>query len=165
MSLGPAASFLSEVIEPPPPKAVTASLQALADVGAVTLGGPDAPVPAATLPAAADAPGMAGAGDVAGGGGAAEAAGGAAEALTPLGRHLALLPLEPRLGKLLVMGACLGCLAPALVRRALGCVLLRARSLLVGAGASALCLSKQADASRLTPAPAPSPGHRPSRPR
>jgi ATP-dependent RNA helicase DHX29 len=37
------------------------------------------------------------------------------EMLTPLGRLLALLPLEPRLGKLLVMGAALGCLAPALV--------------------------------------------------
>jgi HrpA-like RNA helicase len=112
MSLGPAASFLSEVIEPPPPKAVTASLQALSDVGAITLGvapTPDAPGPAlaplaaATTPAAPDA------------GGAADGGGAAAEALTPLGRHLALLPLEPRLGKLLVMGACLGCLAPALV--------------------------------------------------
>jgi HrpA-like RNA helicase len=37
------------------------------------------------------------------------------EVLTPLGRLLALLPLEPRLGKLLVMGAALGCLAPTLV--------------------------------------------------
>lgn len=37
------------------------------------------------------------------------------EQLTPLGRLLALLPLEPRLGKLLVMGAALGCLAPTLV--------------------------------------------------
>jgi HrpA-like RNA helicase len=32
-----------------------------------------------------------------------------------LGRHLAMLPLDPHLGKLLVMGAALGCLAPALV--------------------------------------------------
>jgi HrpA-like RNA helicase len=37
------------------------------------------------------------------------------EVLTPLGHLLAVLPLEPRLGKLLVMGAALGCLAPALV--------------------------------------------------
>ena len=36
------------------------------------------------------------------------------EALTPLGRHLAGLPLDPRLGKLLLYGAALGCLAPAL---------------------------------------------------
>ena len=33
--------------------------------------------------------------------------------LTPLGRHLAALPVEPRLGKLLVLGACLACLGPA----------------------------------------------------
>jgi hypothetical protein len=46
--------------------------------------------------------------------GAAAAAGGV-EVLTPLGRLLAVLPMEPRLGKLLVMGAALGCLAPALV--------------------------------------------------
>jgi hypothetical protein len=47
---------------------------------------------------------------------AAAAAAAPVEQLTPLGRLLALLPLEPRLGKLLVMGAALGCLAPALVR-------------------------------------------------
>ncbi|KAG1663311.1 hypothetical protein FOA52_006270 [Chlamydomonas sp. UWO 241] len=35
------------------------------------------------------------------------------EVLTPLGRHLAQLPVEPRLGKLLVLGALLGCAAPA----------------------------------------------------
>lgn len=49
----------------------------------------------------------------------------APESLTPLGRHLAALPLEPRLGKLLVLGALLGCLSPALVR----CVCLLARLL------------------------------------
>lgn len=36
------------------------------------------------------------------------------ETLTPLGRHLAALPVDPRLGKLLLMGAMLGCLGPAL---------------------------------------------------
>jgi HrpA-like RNA helicase len=36
------------------------------------------------------------------------------EALTPLGRHLAQLPLEPRLGKLLVTAAFMGCLSAAL---------------------------------------------------
>lgn len=36
------------------------------------------------------------------------------EALTPLGRHLAQLPLEPRLGKLLVYAAFMGCLGGAL---------------------------------------------------
>ena len=36
------------------------------------------------------------------------------ERLTPLGRHLAALPLDPRLGKLLLYGAALGCLGPAL---------------------------------------------------
>ncbi|EFJ53272.1 hypothetical protein VOLCADRAFT_86387 [Volvox carteri f. nagariensis] len=37
----------------------------------------------------------------------------ALEVLSPLGRQLALLPVGPRLGKLLVLGALLGCLAPA----------------------------------------------------
>jgi HrpA-like RNA helicase len=51
---------------------------------------------------------------------AAAAVEGPVEVLTPLGRLLALLPLEPRLGKLLVMGAALGCLAPTLVSYAQG---------------------------------------------
>ncbi|GAX74754.1 hypothetical protein CEUSTIGMA_g2201.t1 [Chlamydomonas eustigma] len=34
------------------------------------------------------------------------------EQLTPLGHHLAHLPVDPRLGKLLVLGACLACLGP-----------------------------------------------------
>jgi len=37
-----------------------------------------------------------------------------AEDLTPLGRHLASLPVEPRIGKMLVYGAVLGCLGPIL---------------------------------------------------
>ena len=36
------------------------------------------------------------------------------ETFTPLGLHLASLPLDCRLGKLLVVGALLGVLAPAL---------------------------------------------------
>lgn len=40
------------------------------------------------------------------------------EALTALGHHLAQLPLEPRLGKLLLLGAALGCLSPALTMAA-----------------------------------------------
>lgn len=128
MELGPAASFLSEVIEPPPPKAVQASLNALSDVGAINLGPPDAAAVKSLPPAdgaatytpapAAAAANQPAAGAAAAGAEGSEAA--AAEALTPLGRHLALLPLEPRLGKLLVMGACLGCLAPALVSGASG---------------------------------------------
>jgi len=38
----------------------------------------------------------------------------AAGALTPLGRHLARLPVDVRAGKIIVMGAVLGCLRPAL---------------------------------------------------
>ena len=34
------------------------------------------------------------------------------ENLTPLGRHLAALPVDPRVGKMLVMGAIMGCLTP-----------------------------------------------------
>ena len=36
------------------------------------------------------------------------------ETLTPLGRHVAQLPMEPRLGKLLVTAAFMGCLSSAL---------------------------------------------------
>ncbi|KAI3433652.1 hypothetical protein D9Q98_003461 [Chlorella vulgaris] len=38
----------------------------------------------------------------------------AAEELTPLGLHLAALPVDARIGKLLLLSASLGCLAPAL---------------------------------------------------
>lgn len=34
--------------------------------------------------------------------------------LTPLGRHLALLPVDPLIGKMIVIGACVGCLDPVL---------------------------------------------------
>ena len=36
------------------------------------------------------------------------------EELTPLGSHLARMPLEPRVGKILIYGALLGCIDPAL---------------------------------------------------
>ena len=36
------------------------------------------------------------------------------ERLTPLGEHLAALPVDPRVGKMLVVAAALGCLSPAL---------------------------------------------------
>jgi ATP-dependent RNA helicase DHX36 len=36
------------------------------------------------------------------------------EELTPLGRHLAALPVDPRVGKMLITAAALGCLSPAL---------------------------------------------------
>jgi HrpA-like RNA helicase len=79
---------------------VEAALQGLLEVGAITL---LPPAPAAAL-------------DVGSGTQSTAAAAAASETLTPLGRLLALLPLEPRLGKLLVTGATLGCLSPALVR-------------------------------------------------
>ena len=117
LGLEPAASFLREVIEPPPARAVEAALAALVEVGALEL-----------LPVSAAAASMtAGVGVGAGGreseAAAAQAAAGVARAraarvlverLTPLGRHLAALPMEPRLGKLLVLAAALGCLSPAL---------------------------------------------------
>ena len=66
-------------------------------------------------------PSAEGGGGGGGGGGSGRWAGGQqqqqqllpAVCLTPLGRHLAALPVEPRLGKLLVLGACLACLGPA----------------------------------------------------
>jgi HrpA-like RNA helicase len=42
------------------------------------------------------------------------------ERLTPLGRHLAALPLHPRVGKMLLFGALLGCLDPVLTVAAAG---------------------------------------------
>ena len=36
------------------------------------------------------------------------------EELTPLGQHLAALPVDPRVGKMLITAAALGCLSPAL---------------------------------------------------
>lgn len=36
------------------------------------------------------------------------------EAMTALGRHLALLPVDPRIGKMLVYGALMGCVEPVL---------------------------------------------------
>lgn len=138
LGLGPAASFLPTLLQPPPPKAVQAALTGLQEVGAITL------LPISSDDSSADVgssvsggsssgsagrgPGRATAAAAAGGGTggddadelqrqyAAAAGAGFVEVLTPLGRLLALLPLEPRLGKLLVMGAALGCLAPALVR-------------------------------------------------
>ena len=38
----------------------------------------------------------------------------AEQSLTPLGSHLALLPVDPRIGKMLVFGALMGCLEPVL---------------------------------------------------
>jgi HrpA-like RNA helicase len=37
------------------------------------------------------------------------------EDLTPLGRHLACLPMDPRLGKMLLMGVVFKCLDPSMI--------------------------------------------------
>lgn len=103
LGLGPAASFLQCLIQPPPAKAVEAALIGLQEVGAITVlqdTPPRSSSSSSSTPAAVAA---------------ADESAGSQEVLTPLGRLLAILPLEPRLGKLLVMGAALGCLAPALV--------------------------------------------------
>ncbi|GIM09480.1 hypothetical protein Vretimale_13310, partial [Volvox reticuliferus] len=107
MGLGPVSDFLSQVLEPPQPRAVAAALEVLRQVGALQT----------TPPAATTAMGAA----TAGYNSAAAAAAGSIpppstphEVLSPLGRQLALLPVAPRLGKLLVVGALLGCLAPAI---------------------------------------------------
>ena len=36
------------------------------------------------------------------------------DVLTPLGRHLSQLPVDPRVGKMLLLGAIFGCLSPIL---------------------------------------------------
>ncbi|GIL59638.1 hypothetical protein Vafri_14371, partial [Volvox africanus] len=116
MGLGPVSDFLSQVLEPPQPRAVTAALEVLRQVGALET----APPAAATATAAA-ASVVATTGHNSAAVGATGAAGGTPapfgvprEVLSPLGRQLALLPVAPRLGKLLVVGALLGCLAPAI---------------------------------------------------
>jgi ATP-dependent RNA helicase DHX29 len=116
MHLGPAATFLESVLEPPPPKAVASSVAALEEIGALQLIPAAAAIAGAATSSSTSSSKQSGAAAAAGGGKAA--GGGVVEVLTPLGRHLAMLPLDPRLGKLLVLGACLGCLAPALVRHA-----------------------------------------------
>ncbi|KAG2438593.1 hypothetical protein HXX76_005143 [Chlamydomonas incerta] len=133
MGLGPVSEFLARVLEPPQPRAVTAALDVLKQVGALE---PPAPVASASTSAAtaaqqqpgqpqlpqpqapaqpqAQSPGQVAmpltTASIAS---AAAAAAARREVLSPLGRHLALLPVAPRLGKLLVVGALLGCLAPA----------------------------------------------------
>lgn len=104
MHLGPAATFLSQVLDPPPARAVASSLKALEQVGAIIL---DNTATASAARGAAEAAVVLA--------GSSNQKSENVEVLTPLGHHLAVLPTEPRLGKLLVMGACLGCLSPALV--------------------------------------------------
>ncbi|GLI66501.1 hypothetical protein VaNZ11_010328 [Volvox africanus] len=124
MGLGPVSDFLSQVLEPPQPRAVTIALEVLRQVGALET----APPAAATAIAAVASGGVTAVHNSAAAGGATGAAGGVPpatagvqpsigpprEVLSPLGRQLALLPVAPRLGKLLVVGALLGCLAPAI---------------------------------------------------
>lgn len=99
LELGKAASFLQSVLEPPPQRSIEASIQSLQTVGALTEN----------------------------------------EELTPLGtrqrrpldlrlssvitervlmgaagHHIAMLPVDARIGKLLLIGAALGCLGPVL---------------------------------------------------
>ena len=74
-----AKSFLSNALEPPEPRAVDNALDLLETIGAIEL--------------------------VAGGARSAPAGG---ERLTSLGRHLATLPVDPRVGKMLVIGAVFG---------------------------------------------------------
>ncbi len=90
MRLGHPARLLSRALQPPQPRAVDNALALLAAIGAL---------------------------DVSSEGGgvqddASAASGTLAPALTPLGWHLAALPVDPRIGKMLVTAAALGC-APA----------------------------------------------------
>lgn len=101
---GPAAAFLAGVLEPPAPRAVAAAVTSLAEVGAleVAAGGPPG-----------GSSGSSSGSRSGGGGGGAAWPPSSSERLTALGHHLAGLPVDPRLGKLMVLGACLGCLGPA----------------------------------------------------
>ncbi|KAG2502148.1 hypothetical protein HYH03_000635 [Edaphochlamys debaryana] len=119
MGLGPVADFLARVLEPPQPRAVAAALEVLRQVGAL-----EPPQSASASASAAPAPPEDPSPPAAPTSGASAPATDPStaspapapcprERLSPLGRHLALLPVSPRLGKLLVAGALLGCLAPA----------------------------------------------------
>ena len=116
-ALGPRA-LLARAPEPPTAKAICAAVRNLEEIGALMSVAAAPAGPVTTLPddgASSDGKG----------GDADEGAAHAAElskedaedalyVLTPLGQHLARLPLDPRLGKLLVLGAALRCVEPAL---------------------------------------------------
>ena len=90
LGLGPAAPFLARVLEPPPARAVEAALESLRSVGALEALSRKRDDDDDDEDEEED------------------------ERLTPLGRHLAQLPVDARVGKLLLMGALLGALSPAL---------------------------------------------------
>ena len=98
LGLGPAGPFLSRVLEPPPARAVEAALESLRSVGALEA----LPVKRASDDGDDDDDDD------------DESEQQHSERLTPLGRHLAQLPVDARVGKLLLMGALLGVLSPAL---------------------------------------------------
>ena len=85
------AAVLGEALDPPDAVAVRAAVERLRAIGAVVVERGD-------------------------GGGDAAAAGNVTT--TPLGFHLSLLPVEPRVGKMLVMGCVMGCLSPVLTAAA-----------------------------------------------
>ena len=84
------AAVLGEALDPPDANAVRAAVERLRAIGAVVVDPRRGNGPG-------DSPGV---------------------STTPLGFHLSLLPVEPRVGKMLVMGCVMGCLSPVLTAAA-----------------------------------------------
>ena len=91
------AAVLGEALDPPDANAVRAAVERLRAIGAVVVD-----------PRRGNGPGDSPPGD----------SPGDRVSTTPLGFHLSLLPVEPRVGKMLVMGCVMGCLSPVLTAAA-----------------------------------------------
>ncbi|CAM9706751.1 unnamed protein product, partial [Phaeothamnion confervicola] len=110
---GEPAAFLSGAVNPPEPAAVANSLAYLEELQAIQRAPPPLTMSEdASSGQPGDHPGGGGDGRAGKGGGAN--GGGGVPALTALGYHLASLPVEPRVGKLMIYSAILGCVEPAL---------------------------------------------------
>ena len=101
-----AAALLAQLPQPPSTAAVKSAVKVLIGLGALE---PLSPTPAGAAAGGGSATTAAAAAAARGGGG-----GGLTERLTALGFHLASLPLDVRIGKLILLGAILQCVDPAL---------------------------------------------------
>ena len=101
-----AAALLAQLPQPPSP-AVKSAVKVLIGLGALE---PLSPTPAGAAAAGGSCDDGGSSSSSAGGGGG----GGLTERLTALGFHLASLPLDVRIGKLILLGAILQCVDPAL---------------------------------------------------
>ena len=102
-----AAALLAQLPQPPSTAAVKSAVKVLIGLGALE---PLSPTPAGAAAGGGSCDDGGSSSSSAGGGGG----GGLTERLTALGFHLASLPLDVRIGKLILLGAILQCVDPAL---------------------------------------------------